>query len=414
MSWYLYLTPVIPYVFLILFLVLLIIAMYIKIKYRFWTLQPVYHVYDFHYFFYRYGVIMKELPEKNKYCNFYQIKTLEFSKVNDQTMTSFVNLIRNHFLKNGENMYIPTKENIVPYLIGHNAPCFLSYYQEPNYLYDAKQATTLIDDKIIAVMTTRPLHIYFNKPSYKTNFDLYYVDHLCVDSNYRKKGIAPQIIQTHEYNQRYFNKSISVSLFKRENELTGIVPLCVYNTYGFSMEKWCVPSDLPGGSSLELVECGPTNIHHLVDFLKLNLENKYEVCITPEISNILELIKTKNIYVYMIIQDNLVISCYYFRDASVSIKKGTMALVCFASVNCCKDAAIFIHGFKLALSKITLSRVKEENKFGYALIEDLSDNGVIIQNIKMKTAAMMVSPTAYFLYNYIYPSVPSNKVFILN
>ena len=73
MSWYLYLTPVIPYVFLILFLVLLIIAMYIKIKYRFWTLQPVYHVYDFHYFFYRYGVIMKELPEKNKYCNFYQM-----------------------------------------------------------------------------------------------------------------------------------------------------------------------------------------------------------------------------------------------------------------------------------------------------------------------------------------------------
>jgi hypothetical protein len=91
-----------------------------------------------------------------------------------------------------------------------------------------------------------------------------------------------------------------------------------------------------------------------------------------------------------------------------------MALVCFASVNCCKDAAIFIHGFKVALSKITLSRVKEENKFGYALIEDLSDNGVIIQNIKMKTAAIMVSPTAYFLYNYIYPSVPSNKVFILN
>jgi hypothetical protein len=81
MSWYLYFAPAIPYVFLVLFLVLLMIAAYIKIKYRFWTLQPVYHVYDFHYFFYRYGIIMNELPEKNKYCNFYQIKTLEFSKV---------------------------------------------------------------------------------------------------------------------------------------------------------------------------------------------------------------------------------------------------------------------------------------------------------------------------------------------
>jgi len=406
-------TFVFPYILLVLFLVILIIAAYIKIKYRFWSLQPVYHVYDFHYFFYPYGIIMRELPEKNKYCNFYQIKTLEFSKINDQITTSFVNLIMFHFLKNGENQYIPTKDNILPYFTGHNAACFLSYYQEPNYLYHTKQATTVIDDKIISVMTTRPLHIYFNNPNHKTNFDLYYVDYLCVDTNYRKKGIAPQMIQTHEYNQRYFNKSISVSLFKRENELTGIVPLCVYDTYGFSMKKWCVPSDLPGGN-LELVECGPTNIHHLVDFLKLNLPNKYEICISPEISNIHELIKTKNVYVYMMIQDNNVLACYYFRDSSVSIKKSTMALICFASVNCCKDTDIFIHGFKVALSKITLSRVKHENKFGYALIENISDNGVIIQNIKMKTPPMMISPTAYFLYNYIYPTVPSSKVFILN
>ena len=33
------------------------------------------------------------------------------------------------------------------------------------------------------------------------------------------------------------NKNIVVSLFKREDELTGIVPLCVYSTYGFPVEE---------------------------------------------------------------------------------------------------------------------------------------------------------------------------------
>ena len=50
------------------FIITLIILFYIfiKIKYKFWTIQPVFHFYDVHYWFKNIGIINKELPNKNK------------------------------------------------------------------------------------------------------------------------------------------------------------------------------------------------------------------------------------------------------------------------------------------------------------------------------------------------------------
>ena len=45
------------------------------------------------------------------------------------------------------------------------------------------------------------------------------------------------MIQTHEYNQSHKNKNICVSLFKREEELTGIIPLTIYKTYCFPLKN---------------------------------------------------------------------------------------------------------------------------------------------------------------------------------
>ena len=59
-----------------------------------------------------------------------------------------------------------------------------------------------------------------------------------VDKYHRNKNIAPQIIQTHEYNQSHSNKKICVSLFKREEELTGIIPLTCYDTYCYNISDF--------------------------------------------------------------------------------------------------------------------------------------------------------------------------------
>lgn len=390
-------------------LTIFFIYIYIRLKYGFWVVQPVFHVYDFFYMFKPPGIICNLLPEKNKYTNFKNVDTTVFSELSQLKQIRLVNFIRSNYLQNKDNVFSPRSENIIPYFVGHNTKSFISFYNEDNLLMDVKKNALISDKKVIGIMTTRPIHIVINNDqnsnSKDAKFYAYYVDYLCVDKMYRKKGIAPQIIQTHEYNQRHLNKNIVVSLFKREDELTGIVPMCVYSTYGFSVDKWTKPNDLH--PSYKLLEVNPQNFHFLFDFIKKN-NAAFDIVINTEVTNIIELIKTKNIFIYTILLDDEIICAYFFRKTCTFVEKNMEVLNCFASINECDDN-IFIQGFKISFWKIA-----SENYFGFAAIEEISHNNVIIENLKIKTPPLIISPTAYFFYNFAYTTFRSEKVLIIN
>ena len=388
-------------------LILFILYIYIRLKYGFWFSQPVFHVYDFIYIFNPPGIIQHSLPEKNKYTNFKNIETIIFPELSELKKKRLVNFIKSNYLQNKDNIFSPRSENIIPYFTGHNAKSFITFYNDENFMMDLKKGTMVTDKKVIGIMTSRPIHIVINNRDKDARFDAYYIDYLCVDKNYRKKGIAPQIIQTHEYNQRHLNKNIVVSLFKREDELTGIVPLCVYSTYGFSVNKWVKPPDLD--ASYKLLEINAQNVHFLFDFMKDN-SAQFDIVINTEVTNIIELIKSKNIFIYVIILHDKIISAYFFRKSCTFIEKNMEVLSCFASINKLdNDTHIFIQGFKISFWKIAA-----ENLFGFSAIEEISHNHIIIDNLKRKTTPLVISPTAYFFYNFAYPTFSSEKVLIIN
>jgi hypothetical protein len=351
------------------------------------------------------GIIDEDLPQKNKYTNFKNIETILIEKLTPLQTQRFVNLIKANYLQEKDNIFNPSEENVLPYLRGHNDKTFVSFYNEETCRIDLKKGTNISDTKVIGVMTTRPLHIAIHNGNKNSKFDAYYVDYLCVDSMHRKKGVAPQIIQTHHYNQRQLNKNIVVSLFKREDELTGIVPLCVYSTYGFSVKTWTKPHDLSG--EYKLLEINSQNLHFLTNFIR-EKEADFDISICVEITNIIELIKTKNIFVYVILSEETIICAYFFRKTCIQVEKGLEVLTCFASICDC-DTNIFSQGFKISFWKIAA-----ENFFGYAAIENISHNNIIIDNIILKTSPSIISPTAYFFYNFAYPTFSSNKVLIIN
>lgn len=385
---------------------MLIIVAYIKVKYGFWVSQPVFHVYDFFYMIRPPGIINHHLPDKNKYTNFNNIQTFTYNELSKLKQDKFINFVRRNYLRNKDNIYAPALENVAPYFTGLHDKSFVSFYTENTLLIDSKKGTTIDETEIIGSMTSRPIHVTINNNTSSSSFDAYYVDYLCVDKMHRKKGIAPQIIQTHHYNQSHANKSISVSLFKREDELTGIVPLCAYPTYGFPVTNWRQPSELP--ATYKYIQIHPQNIHTLFDFIK-RLNTKFDILIMTEVSNIVELIKTNNIYVTVIMEEDEILCAYFFRKTCVFIEKDMEALSCFASLNACSDTNVFIHGFKLSFWKIA-----DKNKFGFSVIERISHNGIIIDNIITKTHPIVVSPTAYFFYNFAYYTFLPEKVFILN
>jgi hypothetical protein len=370
-------------------------------------LQPVFHYYDFFYWFSSCGFIRKELPEKNKYTNFKNIQFIPFHKLNanpnGKQMKEFIYLIQNNYLKNKDNHFYPKKDNIIPYFKNHFAESYFSFYYEDILLEDINNKDLIPDKKLIAVMTTRPLHVYIKNKL----LDVYYVDYLCVDKLYRHKNIAPQLIQTHEYLQSHSNKNIAVSLFKREGTLTGIIPICVYKTYCFSMLHWLKPESL--SNDIILLKGDGENIYYLYNFITEN-KHKWDLYIIPEISNLIELVKTQNIYVYMIMVEKEIKSAYFFRKVCTSISKDKEVISFFASINSNLDKNIFIHGFKVSLSKI----VQEYKYFHYLCIEDISDNSKIINNLLIKSTPSSIDATAYFFYNFIYHTCLSNKFFMLS
>jgi hypothetical protein len=396
---------VLLYILSFFILLIIIFFLYVRLKYQFWAIQPVFHFYDLYYWVVNVGIIRTDLPKKNRYTNFNEIETHEFEKLNEIQINNFTNLIQFNYLKNKENTFSPKKDNILPYFIGHNEKTYWTFYYKPEILIDNKNETTIMDKKLVAVITCRPLHIEIININ---KFDVYYVDYLCVDKKHRKKNIAPEIIQTHEYNQSHLNKKICVSLFKREEELTGIIPLTIYKTYCFDMKNWNEPQSLSAKIKHLIVD--KQNIYYMHNFINEN-KNKWDITIMTELSNIIELVESKNIYINMLLVDNNIVSIYILKKTCTSIEKDKEIISCIASINgtyLTRDD--FVQGFKISLWSI----IKTNDKFKYLTIEDLSDNRCIIDSISLKTAPIIVSPCAYFFYNFAYTPFKSEKVLIIN
>lgn len=413
------------YTFLVFLLVFLITLLYLKLKYGFWVSQPVFHYYDFSYYLYPPGIIRIDLPEKNKYTNFKDITTTIYNEVTSIQRLEMIHLLQQNYLRKGENIFLPESTNVFPSFEGLNHeslfiengkkekntkkenPSFFSFYWEKSLLTDLKKGTIIENKKMIACMTSRPMKVRIlkgNDPN--ATFMAYYVDYLCVDESYRKKGIAKQMIQTHEYTQRHLNPNVQVSLFKREGNLKGIVPLCLYTTYGFSVLTWRKPAPLPPNYSF--LEFSNQNLHLLRDFLKEN-EHHFDILLESSFSNLLELIQTKNIYICGVLEreKDVVLCVYFYCNSCVFIEKDMKVLTCYASIksNACSKE-IFIQGFKN-----TFWTTADKNNFGFCLVENISHNHWIMENLLIKSTPILKNPTAYFFYNFAYPSFYAERVF---
>ena len=75
-------------------IIVLIVYLYIRLKFGFWAIQPVFHIYDVGYLIKAPGIINDALPEKNKYTNFKNIETILFPNLTPLQTQRFVNLIK--------------------------------------------------------------------------------------------------------------------------------------------------------------------------------------------------------------------------------------------------------------------------------------------------------------------------------
>lgn len=421
--WYLLIAIIVLYILLV---------AYIKIKLRFWRTQPVFHIYNLLYWFSPPGIIHPQIPEtdNNKYMNHLAIKTYAIDNLADITLDQFCNFVKNYyafhsfaqnsnsahsFAQNYDSEYRPRKTDILGYLEGTNHPSYISLYVEPKMLFQKGQVISSLNT-IKGVISARAINICIK--SRGPVFPSYYVDNLCVLPEARKTGIAPELIQTHYYNLRKNNSRIKTCLFKREGELTAIVPLTTFETYCYDLGNSDSASTSgivsyggfdtisPTTSGIVIVEIGLPQLALLVEFIK-SQQHKFDCVILPDLTNLANMIKTGNISIYGLINSGVISSIYVFRTIQLyyNSKRATECTLALYSNN----KELFINGFTIALQK-----VKEKYKVDILLMEDTAQaNGLIAHFKVLGVPLLFKSPTAFFLYNYACYSISHRSFMIL-
>ncbi len=385
--------------------ILVTFRLYIKIYHSFWSIQPVQHLYDIHYRFYKPTYINKMLPEANKYVNKINIRSENFLSIKNIDLEKFTNFLKCHYLQNKYSSYTPILNHVVTPFKNCSHPSYLLTYKTSKYIF-GKNQEYICDNKLLGIISARQININLSGLSGSFGSSLlpvYYVDNLCVHKDYRKKGIAQELIQTLYYDTRRANRKIMIYLFKREGDITAIVPLVKYNTIFYNIPK----SIYQPIKNINIVKVNPSNIDIFYRFISENCSN-YTCKIYPDLSNLLTGIKDNYFSFYMLINNKQVESVYGIKNPYTTYNNEPL-LECFFSYYNNYNEANFIWGFWEAIRLANKDIVAK--KF---YIESLGTNNDLI-SILNKTGHTEIYKhiTAYFLYNFIYKTVESKKINII-
>lgn len=374
------------YYILIIIAIIIILIAYFKLKYPFWSKQPVFHFHNLYYWLMPPGIIQHDPPEKNKYYD-ETIFFFEFFKMPTQKKALCESFIKNNYMPHKHELYKPPTHGVINYLKGHNDKSYFSFIEKGK--------------KIIATMTTRPLTCKIDNKL----FPLYYVDFLCVHEKHRKKGIAPKIIYTHYVKHREKHKNC-IFLFKREGAKNAIVPLTNYYNYLFDIEKWPknIKFDEP---EINSVLIGSENFDLFHDVFKRIDKSSFKCILFPYISHILHMVKKKLIYIGVTMIYKEPFDFFIFRN-SHTYYNGKRSIELIASFYETREP-IFCLSF---LSILDL--VRKEINCTKLFIENISNNNMIIKNILNRYSYQAKITTSYYFYNFAYRPFKSTDVMIID
>ena len=402
--------------FVIYYLTLILVF---KIKSKFWYIQPCYHFYDLHYIFYNNQVIKNELPKINSFVSFEKVVTYSPDDIQKETFNYIIELLKKEYYHTKNVVYNPTIQSVIPYLSKNYYNSYISLAVIPTYTPDTLDANHIIkyNDIIGCIMSKSILISIPNKEFYS-----YYVDFFCIKKEFRKLGYSEIMIQSHEYSNRMKTKDIQVHLFKREGDITGIVPVVKYDTYLYDLNAYfnsSIPStflynvkNIYHIQTPTLLQITKSNIQILYDYLnEIKNNNIFQFTTTVHISNFMELIKTKNIYSFVLMYKQKIYASYFLKNTFMEIDNDGVSrhcLSCFASIKDNLYDNVIQYSFIQTFYQI-IQLIQREKRFSYLFIENISHNYLLIK----ENVYISKTKTAYFLYNYILQPLKQKEVFII-
>lgn len=369
--------------------------MYIKMKYPFWSSQPVFHTYDWwRRYFCRTPYIIQSSPMKlNKYYLDENVRTTSYSKLSRKSLRKIRDFLQAHYIPSDEYLYTITRRSLNTEMAGHNRKCYVS-----TYLFKSSPEE---DFQIGGCAFSIPIDIQFRlKDGEVFQESANKIEYLCVHRDKKEEKMIRPLFQTHEKNVR-IDSRVPITLFKKEvNLCEGVVPLVKYDTYTFFILKRKIEKMPPS------VTCTEMDINSMAEFIEL-VKPTYEFTALTNIAHVIGCMKSQEWWVYCMQQKENILGVYIFKNAHLTSDSGngrTIELV--AAINNTKNVDLFYLGFLHSFKEVL--RINSNVK--WLVAEDVGHGGQIIGGLlREKTQVVCKTQSAFFLYNYILPGAPVNK-----
>ena len=411
------------YILLIWLVVVIVVWATIKIKYPFWNNQPVFHTYDYVRSLYKQPFIVHtNWPRKTKYVDPVHVYTYPLNDDNMKLIKDVAKLLQSHYLSSERIDYMIQSNVLYALHTGQQEQSYFSVYKVLEYGVKPNQNDAKVEivktDKILGCITSRSLSMYIRPTKTEETFTqipVYFMDFLCVHREQDYKNISRKLLQTHEFNQRTYNKNIQCSLLKKEGEqFSGIRPLITYNAYSYNIPARKV-TRLKTSYNVKLLKPGTFSL--FFDFCTFNMHNEpkttmFDIMVLPSIGNIVAQIREKSLYVGCLRYMDTVLGFYFVKDAhryNEAYESKTLTLV--ASLQICSDSRLFYLGFLHVLREI----IHTNADYKAINIENIGHNQYINDIWSNENAPSNATNMAYYSYNYVYPCSPidQTRCFIL-
>jgi len=386
---------IILYLISIIILILILLRGYFKLSHPFWyNFEGSYLRYNLYDRIFNNGIKIQDFTGKIKSYD-KKIIANHINNCDESFIKEFADLIRDHYFSSNNSVYSPNINNLLPYLSNNNLPSYICIYYED------------IMGKIpVGCISSKPLNFHIN------NFRYYggYIDFLCVHKDYRKKDVASKLIHTTQYlnmspESPHHNKNIQIGIFKRENVLNNhLMPFVKMNLKIFDMYYWNQNKTIYPNFEIILLDKSNFNLLHI--FFNEEINKYFDCLIFPDFSNILELINSKNYFIYLLKKLNTIHGIYIFKDSCTKYNN-RRCIECIAVIktNDCVETNFINCFYNIADSLKSI--------FMYIQFETISHNMILINHILKHTYSYINTISAWYLYNYIHKSINPNKVMVI-
>ena len=164
----------IEYILIFITTITILYFAYIKIKYPFWNIQPVYHTYN--YLSRSPSIVYKFRPVKTKFLDLININTQIYLEQSTECRENILKLIQNYYNSTDNIVYYIKQPDIDAYFTGQNEPSFISILYEPVITIEPTTKTPL------GIITSRSLIFYIRSMSLIENtlieYNIYFIDFL--------------------------------------------------------------------------------------------------------------------------------------------------------------------------------------------------------------------------------------------